>query len=202
MKHFCLCLLAGLFVMGCRTAPSERVLPPDAATIFYERATFPEKLQQDTGVPRESILAHGRCRLYLATPGATITTNYRFCTYALMEKRLLIQEWDVASAKYTQFMDVDFAQVVSVDLAFHRRNSQVKIVEPQRLTGISAIIDEGWHNDAEATEKMFLAIQAQGIPSTGDKRVLREPAVFVPTPVPIMVPIIVPRYHHHHYRHR
>ena len=63
-------LLAVFLAAGCQTG---EVIPLDRATIFYDRATFPDKLQQDTGVLSEPILQHGRCTLHLATPGATTT---------------------------------------------------------------------------------------------------------------------------------
>ena len=63
-------LLAVFLAAGCQTG---EVIPLDRATIFYDRATFPDKLQQDTGVLSEPILQHGRCQLLLATPDATTT---------------------------------------------------------------------------------------------------------------------------------
>jgi len=185
MKQFCLCLMVCLFMVGCQT-----VTPQDRATIFYERATFPEKLQQDTGTLKEPILQHGRCNLYLGTPGATTNTNFRFCTYALTENHLLVQEWDVVNMKYKQLMDIDLARLTSVDLAVYFRTKQVKLLETQRLVGITAIIDEGGLVDGESTEKMFQTIKARGIPSTGDNQLLR--GVSSPAPV-MMTPIIIPR---------
>ncbi|MDR2187205.1 MAG: hypothetical protein LBE62_04010 [Azonexus sp.] len=181
MKNFFLCLLVCLFATGCQTTSL------DKATIFYERATFPDKLQRDTGIINEPIVQHGRCSLYLGTPSATHTTNFRFCTYALTEQFLLIQEWDIANAKYTQFMRIDFAQLTSVDLASFIRSKQVKMRETQRLVGISAIIDEGGYIDGDATERIFQAIKAQGIPSVGDDKLLSSP----PAAAPAM--IIIPR---------
>jgi uncharacterized protein YchJ len=206
MKQIALCLLVSLFVMGCHTTPRERPVPLDVSTVFYDRDTFPEKLQQDTEVPQESILEHGRCNLYLATPGATSTTDFRYCTYALTEKNLLIQVWNPAIAQYKQLMDIEFAQLTSADLAVRRQVRQVKMVDPQRLVSFSAIIDEGAYIDTEATERVFLAVQAQGIPPSGDNRIVTTPPNYdgyYYGPVPVMIPIIIPRYHyHHHHYHR
>jgi len=184
MKWLLPCLLACVFATGCQT-----VVPLDRATVFYDRAAFPEKFQQDTGVIDEPILQHGRCHLHLATPEATITTNARFCTYVMTKHYLLIQEWDIANTKYTQFMRVDFSRLTSVDLASFVRMKQVKLREPQRLTAISAVIDEGGYVDGEATERMFQMLKAQGIPTTGDNKLLTTPAV---NTAPTMIPIIIP----------
>ncbi|MCL2635820.1 MAG: hypothetical protein FWD50_04215 [Betaproteobacteria bacterium] len=187
MKQIYLCLLVIFFVSGCSTTT-----PLSKATVFYERATFPEKLQQDTGVLNEPILQHGRCNLWLATPGANVTTNFRFCTYALAGKRLLVQEWDAVYIKYKQLMAVDLAQMSSVDLASRRglfaSDKQVKLLESQRLIGIAAIIDDGGWVDEESTEKMFQTIKALGIPSTGNTELLKTPSV-----APATIPIIIPR---------
>ena len=179
------CLLACVFVTGCQTPT-----PLDRASVFYDRATFPAKLQQDTGTPDAPILQHGRCELHLATPGATRSTGGIFCTYALTEKTLLVQQWDIANTRYTPFMRVDFAQLASVDLAFFGASKQVKMLEPQRLSGISAIIDGGGRHDGEATERIFQAIKAQGVPTTGDNKILMAPAA---NTAPMMIPIVIPR---------
>lgn len=183
MNRFFLCLLVCFFITGCQTVPLDR------ATVFYERATFPEKLQKDTGALSEPILQHGRCQLYLGTPDATRTTNVRFCTYALTEKSLLIQEWNMVNTKYVQFMDIHFSRLTSVDLASFLRTKQVKMLEPQRLIGIGAVIDEGGYGDGEATERIFQVIKAQGIPSKGDDKLLTAP----PAPAPVAVPVFIPR---------
>ena len=188
MNRLFLTLLAVFLAVGCQT---REVIPLDRATVFYDRATFPDKLQQDTNAPDEPILQHGRCILHLATPGATTTTNVRFCTYALTKKHLLVQEWNAASTQYTAFMSVDLTRLTSVDLAFSGRAKQVKLLEPQRLTGISAIIDTGGRIDPEATEQLFQTIKARGIASTGDNILMRFPPMA--SPAPIMIPIIVPR---------
>jgi len=169
----CLMLIVCFFASGCRT-----FVPPDRATIHYDRNTFPEKLQQDIGVLDEPILQHGRCTLYQANPDTTIATDVRFCTYALTENALLVQEWDIGNTKYTRFLSVNLAQLTSVDLAFSPmllHLKQVKLLEPQRLIAISAVIDKGGSTDVEATEKMFQMIKARGIPLTGDNRLLRMP---------------------------
>jgi len=188
MNRLFLSLLAVFFVAGCQTLED---VPLDRATIFYDRATFPEKLQQDTGTLDEPILQHGRCTLYLATPGATVTTNFRFCIYALTEKHLLIQGWDAANTKYIPIMNVDLTKLTSVDLASFIRIKQVKLLEPQRQTGISAIIDNGGYIDQEATEQLFETIKARGIPSTGDSKLMRAPPA--PSSAPMMIPIVIPR---------
>jgi len=188
MTRFFYTLLAVFLVAGCQT---REVISLDRATVFYDRASFPEKLQQDTNAPDEPILQHGRCQLLLATPGATTATNLRFCTYALTEKHLLVQEWNAATTQYTPFMSVDLTKLTSVDLAFFGRPKQVKLLEPQRLTGISAIIDNGGRIDPEATEQLFQTIKARGIPSTGDNKLMRAPPA--PRPAPMMIPIVIPR---------
>jgi hypothetical protein len=202
MKPFLLCLMACFFMTGCQT-----VDPLDRAMVFYERDTFPEKLQQDTGAINEPILQHGRCNLYLATPGATVTADIRFCTYALTEKYLLVQEWDAANTQYTPFTRVDLDQVISVDWASFSRNKQVKLLESQRLIGISAVIDNGGRIDGKATKEMFETIKEQGIPSTGDNMPLTAPSTTYYSGV-VMVPFLFfpytyhyHRYHHRHYRH-
>ena len=185
MKSFVFPLLLAVSVAACQS-----VVPLDRATIFYDRVNFTEKLQQDIGPIGEPILQHGRCSLHLSTPGANVTTDYRFCTYALTEKRLFVQEWDIAHTKYTPVITVEFANLVSVDLAsFFSRSKQVKLLEPQRLVAISVSIDDGGYIDGEATEFIFNTVKAQGIPSTGNDRRVNTP----PAPAPIMIPIIIPR---------
>jgi hypothetical protein len=186
MRIFVLPLLLAVSLAACQSVPLDR------ATIFYDRATFTEQLQQDIGPIGEPILQHGRCGLHLATPGANVTTNYRFCTYALTEKRLFVQEWDIPNTKYTPVTTVEFAKLVSVDLAsFALSSKQVKLLEPQRLVAISASIDDGGRIDGEATEIIFNTVKAQGIPSTGNtKRVNTPPA---PAPASVMIPIFIPR---------
>lgn len=179
-----------LYFMFCfSVAACQTTVPYDRATVYYERNTFPQKLQQDTGLLEAPILQHGRCQLYLGTPDATRTTNMRFCTYALTERFLLVQEWDIANTKYTQFMRVDFSRLASVDLASFIRSKQVKMLEPQRLIAISAIIDDGGYIDGEATEKIFQAVKAQNVPSTGNDKLLMLP----PAAAPVIIPIIAPR---------
>jgi hypothetical protein len=177
-------LLLILSAAACHTT-----IPIDRATVFYDRATFTETVQQDTGQIEDPILQHGRCDVYLSTPDANVTTNHKFCIYALTEKHLFVQEWDLSTAKYIPFLTIDFAKLLSVDWAFYFRSKQVKFLEPQRLIGFSAVIDGGGYIDGEATETIFKTVKAQGIPSTGNDRLLRSP----PAPMPIMIPIVIPR---------
>ena len=188
MNRLFFTLLAVFLAAGCQLFENDSFVK---AKVFYDRATFQDKLQQDTGAPEEPILQHGRCNLFLATPGATVTSNFRFCTYALTEKHLLIQEWDAVNVKYTPFMSVDLTKLTSVDLALSGRNRQVKLLEPQRLTGITVTTDGGGLIDTEANEQMFQTIKARGIPSTGDNIFMRAPPA--PRSAPMMIPIIVPR---------
>ncbi|MDR1853548.1 MAG: hypothetical protein LBR05_01400 [Azoarcus sp.] len=173
---------ACLFFFGCNTT-----IPLDRATIFYDRNTYVKQIQRDIGPIDEPILQHGRCTLHLAAPGANVTTNYRFCTYALSAERLYIQQWDAAKLLYSNFVTFEFSRFTSVDLASFGRTRQIKMTEPQRVAGFSAVVDEGAWIDGKATEAAFQIIKAQGIGSAGDGKLLGIP----PAPAPVVIPVIV-----------
>lgn len=85
--YFWMTVSLTMLLSGCNTTPYDR------ATVYYDRAQFPDQIVKDYPTLTDPILQHGRCSLIIATPGSN-TGTYYFCTYALTANGLYVQGWD------------------------------------------------------------------------------------------------------------
>lgn len=170
-----------LLLSGCNSTPYDR------ATIFYDRAQFPVQVDRDIALAGESILQHGRCTVLLSTPGSK-TGTYNFCTFALTADALYIEGWNAAALKYEEIVRIDLSKIRQVALETLFRTSQVQLLEPQRLTAFSVMIDEGGYHDTDATERVFEMIKNAGVRVGSSDGMVQPPAPSSPTIIPVVIP--------------
>ncbi|WP_460159358.1 hypothetical protein [Pseudomonas sp. S3_H09] len=183
MRFFFLGLSLGsaLILSGCNTTPYDR------STIYYERGQFAAQLAKDLGVA-DTVLQHGRCSLIVSTPDSN-TGTYYFCTYALTANRLYVQGWDAKTLKYVELVQLDLTNLKKMSLYTFLRTKQLQLTEERRQIALSASIDDGGYVDAEATERLFDAIKAKGVPVAESEGLITPPAA----PVPMIIPIVMPK---------
>lgn len=173
---------ATFLLSGCETTSY------DTATIFYDRAQFPAQADRDIPLVGKPILQHGRCTVLLSTPGSK-TGTFSFCTFALTADTLYIEGWSAAALKYEEIVRIDLSKIRQVALETLFRTSQVQLLELQRLTAFSVMIDEGGYHDTDATERAFEMIKNAGVRVGSSDGMIQPPA---PTS-PMMIPVVIPR---------
>lgn len=171
---------AALLLAGCQTTPLDR------ATVFYDRVSFPAKLEADLGIPREAVLGHGRCSLQVTTPGSNRAPN-RFCVYARERNALHVLRWNATETRYERDMRYDFAALKAVGLTRFLRTTQVQIAEEMRLSGFHAVIDDGGYYDTAASTEVFDAMLDFGVPRFEPEGMVQVPASGYPVVVPIVL---------------
>ncbi|WP_085717257.1 hypothetical protein [Pseudomonas sp. B28(2017)] len=171
--------LAGL-LSGCNTTPY------DKATVYYDRAQFPEQIVRDYPALTDPILQHGRCSLIVATPGSN-TGAYYFCTFALTTNGLYVQGWDAKTLKYVEIVHVDLSMLKTVSIYSFLRTNQLQLTEERRQIALSASIDEGGYVDTAATERLFEAIRSKGVLVVKSEGMMNPPA----PPAQMFIPIII-----------
>ncbi|MHC8378377.1 hypothetical protein ACYZT3_20940 [Pseudomonas sp. MDT1-16] len=183
MRFFGCWLLLSLAALlsGCNTTPY------DKATIYYDRAQFPEQIVKDYPALSDPILQHGRCSLIIATPGSN-TGTYYFCTYALTANGLYVQGWDAKVLKYVEIVHVDLSMLKKISLYSFLRTNQLQLTEERRQIALSASIDEGGYVDTAATERLFETIKRKGVLVVKSEGMMNPPAPATPMIIPIIVP--------------
>ncbi|MDI3274834.1 hypothetical protein [Pseudomonas sp. AL03] len=183
MRFFGCWLLLSLAALlsGCNTTPY------DKATIYYDRAQFPEQIVKDYPALSDPILQHGRCSLIIATPGSN-TGTYYFCTYALTANGLYVQGWDAKVLKYVEIVHVDLSMLKKISLYSFLRTNQLQLTEERRQITLSASIDEGGYVDTAATERLFETIKRKGVLVVKSEGMMNPPAPATPMIIPIIVP--------------
>ncbi|WP_415759578.1 hypothetical protein [Pseudomonas sp. LT1P18] len=183
MRFFGCWLLLSLAALlsGCNTTPY------DKATIYYDRAQFPEQIVKDYPALSDPILQHGRCSLIIATPGSN-TGTYYFCTYALTANGLYVQGWDAKVLKYVEIVHVDLSMLKKISLYSFLRTNQLQLTEERRQIALSESIDEGGYVDTAATERLFETIKRKGVLVVKSEGMMSPPALATPMIIPIIVP--------------
>ncbi|MHC8412484.1 hypothetical protein ACYZTR_20825 [Pseudomonas sp. Hz4] len=176
-----LLLILAALLSGCNTTPY------DKATIYYDRAQFPEQIVKDYPALSDPILQHGRCSLIIATPGSN-TGTYYFCTYALTANGLYVQGWDAKVLKYVEIVHVDLSMLKKISLYSFLRTNQLQLTEERRQIALSASIDEGGYVDTAATERLFETIKRKGVLVVKSEGMMNPPAPATPMIIPIIVP--------------
>jgi hypothetical protein len=169
-----------LLLSACSTTPYDR------ATVYYDRALFPDQIVRDYPELTNPILQHGRCSLIIATPGSN-TGTYYFCTYVLTANGLYVQGWNAETLRYEEIVHVDLSVLKKISIYSFLWMNQIQLTEERRQMALSASIDEGGYVDAAATERLFEAIKSKGVPVVKSEGMMSPPA----PPAPMFIPIII-----------
>ncbi|WP_176054526.1 hypothetical protein [Paraburkholderia caribensis] len=161
-------------LVGCASGPSY-----DKATIYYDRQTFVETSTHDVPSIVGPVVQHGRCVLFLATPGATMAPQ-SFCVYALTKDALYILKWNANDAKYERLTTVFFKDIEYVALATFGRTKQVQMTERTRLIAFGALIDDGGIYDGDTGAKVFDIVKTAGVSVGKTSSIVYAPMAPVP----------------------
>jgi hypothetical protein len=171
-------ILIATLLASCATTQSY-----DKATVYYDRQTFLDASKHDVPSITGLVVQHGRCVLFLATPGARMAPQ-SFCVYAVTKDALYILKWNPYDAKYERLTTVFFKDLKQVALATSLfQIKQVQMTEQTRLIAFGAMIDEGGIHDGLATARVFDLVKAAGVPvgtAAGLASAPAAPAAYVP----------------------
>ena len=187
-KKMSLCLRASMLAALAWIAAGCETTPYDRATVFYDRAKFPEKVSADLGLGAETIVQHGRCQAHVTTPGSNRGPE-NFCVYALTPGAVYVATWDASLLVYRSQLIVRFDQHEGIGYAVLFRTNQVQFFESMRVVGLTATIDDGGYVNQDANEKMYKYISGRGVKIRETTGLISSP----PRGGPVVIPVIVPR---------